>query len=189
MSGGLHRERLLEGRVLTPRLEAELGFLDREGLLLPDDEFRRRLAAGEPIYPERGAGIYTGPGDVRVKLERRRPPAATGAPKRKSGPGAVPGSGGELRLIGDCCGGGTWLLFSIGMGTFGDCELELGRSYDRPRRKLHGPPLPLGSLIGAGYWEEPCFDASTRAAIYAEVRGIIAAESRAELPDDEASLA
>ena len=62
--GGFPEEALITKRLLaqpgwplTPELDAELRFLAREGLLLPDAEFERRLAAGEPIYPEPGAQI------------------------------------------------------------------------------------------------------------------------------------
>lgn len=35
----------------TPRLEAELDFLEREGLLLSDEGFLRRKTAGESLDP------------------------------------------------------------------------------------------------------------------------------------------
>ncbi len=53
MTTRLHRNWLLResGWESTPRLEAELDFLENEGLLLTDDEFLRRQAAGESLDP------------------------------------------------------------------------------------------------------------------------------------------
>ena len=51
VSTELHRRYLIaeHGVALTPRLEAELDFLELEEVLLSDDEFEQRQAAGEPL--------------------------------------------------------------------------------------------------------------------------------------------
>ena len=52
VSTELHRRYLIAEHgvvALTPRLEAELDFLELEEVLLSDDEFERRQAAGEPL--------------------------------------------------------------------------------------------------------------------------------------------
>jgi len=49
----LHRDWLLRenGWKSNPRLEAELDFLENEGLLLTDEEFLCRQAAGQTLDP------------------------------------------------------------------------------------------------------------------------------------------
>ncbi len=54
-NSALHRNFLLKGATPTPEQEAELDFLDRDGLLLDDATFRQRREAGLPVYPEPGA--------------------------------------------------------------------------------------------------------------------------------------
>lgn len=87
-AGTLHRE-YLEAKH-GPALAGDLEFLEAEGLLLDDEEFRRRQEAGEPLDVASLVGRATPPpGQATPPLEGSETPEASGSSTR---PATTPSS-------------------------------------------------------------------------------------------------